>query len=118
MFFHAFAGVLEKLSPSKSALFRKMQLSEPTGEFCIFLNGFSRFRGAKLFLGSETAWKNILAPERPFLFISGFSESGSLTFSGIQQSLTDTERLRCNLKEFILVDEIDGLFQAENSWWS
>ena len=46
MFFHVFAGVLEKLSPSKSALFRKMQLSEPTGEFCIFLNGFSRFRGA------------------------------------------------------------------------
>ena len=46
MFFHAFAGVLEKLSPAKSALFRKMQLSEPTGEFCIFLNGFSRFRGA------------------------------------------------------------------------
>lgn len=46
MFFHAFAGVLEKLSPAKSALFRKMQLSEPTGEFCIFLNAFSRFRGA------------------------------------------------------------------------
>ena len=46
------------------------------------------------------------------------SESGSLTFSGIQQSLTDTERFRCNLKEFILVDEIDGLFQTENSWWS
>ena len=53
-----------------------------------------------------------------FLFVSGFSESGSLTFSGIQQSLTDSERLRCNLKEFILVDEIDGLFQTENSWWS
>ena len=93
MFFHAFAGVLEKLSPSKSALFRKMQLSEPTGEFCIFLNEIGRASCRESFLGSETAWKNILAPERPFLFISGFSESGSLTFSGIQQSFTDTEKI-------------------------
>ena len=42
LFSGAFAGVVATLSAWKSALFRKISLSERS-EFEIFLNGFSRF---------------------------------------------------------------------------
>ena len=44
MFLPAFAGVLEKVSARKSALCKKISLSEPhCGEFEIFLHVFSNY---------------------------------------------------------------------------
>ena len=50
------------------------------------------------------------------MFLSLLTKCCTLSFSRIQNSLTDTKAFWCYFQKFVLINEFDCLLQAENSW--